>query len=150
MTRPSSHHTSRIMSLVHNLRRSKFFTYEHFYPDIDKPFYDHSSLSSFMANHDLYDDTTLTREEWNVVKTRAIEANYSPFNPRKPSRRLFSPKFVASQISELESYRSKAREIQKNPDAHPEFPYAVKAKVRICRKEIGRSATVKNPTLPNN
>ncbi|GMH58835.1 hypothetical protein TrRE_jg834, partial [Triparma retinervis] len=129
ITNPSSKHPSQIMALVHNIRRSKFFTYEHFYADIDKPFYDHSPLSSFMARYDLYEDTTLTREEWNVVKTRAIQTatcSGTPFNPRNPSRRLFSPKFVASQISSLETYRKTAREIQRDPCAHPEFPHAVR------------------------
>jgi len=85
---------------------SKFPMYEHFYAEIDKPFYDHSLLLSFMASQGLPSGTKLNREEWNVVKTRAIEEGASPFNPKRPSRRLFSPRFVAGQISALQDYRA--------------------------------------------
>ena len=88
-------------------RGRQFVYYEHFYSDIDKPFYDYSPLLSFMSSVSLC-VSKLTRREWGLVKSAALNAGRGAF---KRSRRLFSAKFVSEQLEELREYREQVRSL---------------------------------------
>lgn len=64
----------------------------------------------------------LTRREWTAVRRRI---------PNKP--RLFSKRFIASQLSERNRYRNTVRMLQRNVELYPslQFPYDVPAPIKV-------------------
>jgi len=111
---------SRLMSCLQGPARL-FATCEFFYSDIDRAWYNFNPFSSAASKLGVPKGAKLTRREWSAVRRRMTN---------KPRR--FSEKFIVSQLSDRNEYRSKYRELQNNPHlaASENFPFDVHAQIR--------------------
>jgi len=98
-----------------------FATCEFFYSSIDRPWYNQNPFANAAAELGIPKGAKLTRREWAAVRRRM---------PKKPRR--FSEKFIVSQLSDRNEYRSKVRKLQNNPhlSSTENFPFVVPAPIR--------------------
>ena len=118
--RQYAHFCVRLMSCLQGPARL-FATCEFFYSDIDRPWYNISPFSSAATSLGIPKGAKLTRREWGAVRRRMIG---------KPRR--FSEKFIVSELSDRNKYRSSVRKLQNNPHlaVSESLPFDVHAPIR--------------------
>jgi hypothetical protein len=92
--------------LLHSLTGASraWASYEFFYSDIDRPWYNQNDLLNKAAKLGIDADARLTYPEWRAIRRRV---------QKKP--RLFSKRFIADQTEELWKHRNSVRLLQQKP-----------------------------------
>jgi hypothetical protein len=82
--------------------------------------YNRNEFAADMAKLGVRPDMRLTRREWSMIRRRI---------PNRP--RLFSKRFIFSQLQKRNQYRETFRELQANPELPKKFDYEVTATIPV-------------------